>query len=88
MTEVVLNVITTYKIDENLGYFILDNTSFNDTAVRGILRPFNLTDQYLRRHLRCLGHMINHSAQFFLFGQDEKAFEIDEFEEIESAYEL
>jgi hypothetical protein len=61
---------------DRLGFFIGDNTSVNDTAIRvilGQLRP-DIKEPDSRR-VRCLGHIINLAAKAFLFGKDADAFE-------------
>ena len=40
------------------------------------------------RRLRCFGHIINLVAQAFLFGQDVQAFQTEEYETMEKAYEI
>jgi hypothetical protein len=65
---------------ERLGFFISDNVSPNNTAIRAILaylRP-NLKDPDSRR-VRCLGHIINLAAKAFLFKKDADAFK-EEFQ--------
>lgn len=61
-----------------LGYFVGDNASLNDTAVRAILAELYPT---LRepdsRRVRCLGHIINLATKAFLFGNDADSFEED-----------
>ena len=53
---------------DNLGYFVLDNTSNNDTILKelGKIMGFNPT----KKRLRCIGHIINLIAESYLFGQD------------------
>jgi hypothetical protein len=63
---------------KQLGFFIADNASVNDVAIRLILahlRP-DLKNPDSRR-VRCLGHIINLVAKAFLFGKDADAFEED-----------
>jgi hypothetical protein len=87
MAKEVLHVLKDYEIGNRFGYFILDNASSNDNAVRTILQEFNISSEYKERRLRCLGHIINLVAQAFLFGQDVTAFETDHYEDMEDAYE-
>jgi len=72
MAALLLNVFREYKIGGRIGFFVLDNASANDTCVDLVLRrlyPGMNTKQRLRRRLRCLGHVINLSAQAFLLGK-------------------
>jgi hypothetical protein len=45
-------------------------------------------NEYNYRRLRCLGHIINLVARAFLFGNEAKAFESGDYEELEVAYKL
>jgi hAT family C-terminal dimerisation region len=87
MAKEVLQVLREYEIGNQFGYFILDNASSNDNAVKAILQEFNISSEYEERRLRCFGHIINLVAQAFLFGQAIPAFESDDYEEMEEAYE-
>ena len=72
MAALLLEVFREYKIGGRIGFFILDNVSSNDTCVDLVLRrlyPWMNAKQRLRRRLRCLGHIINLSAQAFLLGK-------------------
>jgi hypothetical protein len=76
IAEAVIPIIETMISVERLGFFIGDNASTNDTAIRAILvhlRP-DIKDPDSRR-VRCLGHIINLAAKAFLFGKDADAFE-------------
>lgn len=88
MALLVLELLQEYKIDSRFGYFVLDNASSNDTCVKAILRAYNIPSEYELRRLRCFGHIVNLVAQAFLFGQDVKAFEAEEYETMEKAYEI
>ena len=61
-----------------LGYFIGDNASPNNTAVRVILAELysTLRNPNFRR-IRYLGYIINLVIKVFLFGKDADAFEED-----------
>ena len=71
MAALLIKVFREYKIGGHIGFFILDNTAANDTCVDLVLKlyPQMSTKQRLRRRLRCLGHVINLSAQAFLLGK-------------------
>jgi hypothetical protein len=44
LAEVITSTLTTYGITaKNVGYFVLDNASNNDTAVAALARQFNFT---------------------------------------------
>ena len=72
--SVILNLLKEYDISrDQIGYFMLDNTSSNDTAVEFILKelcPWMKSQQRRHRHLRCLGHIINLYCQAFLIGHN------------------
>jgi hypothetical protein len=88
MAPIVLDVIKQYEIDAT-GFFVLDNARSNDTAVRHVLASLRADpSEYSFRRLRCLGHIINLVANAFLFGSDAKAFENDDWDDLEAAYEL
>ena len=63
-----------------IGYFITDNTSNNDTAVDIVVGHYLSYIPYKARQgrrLRCLGHVINLSAKAFLYGKEFDAFKKD-----------
>jgi hypothetical protein len=72
--SVVLELLKEYDISGNqIGYFMLDNASSNDTAVEFILKelcPWMKSKQRRHRRLRCLGHIINLCCQAFLMGRN------------------
>jgi hypothetical protein len=86
--EIVCEIIDEYKIRSKLGYFVLDNATSNDTAVRSILQYYDLSSEYKKRRLRCLGHIINLVARAFLFGSTTEAFESTDKEEADELKEL
>ena len=60
---------------EQLGFFIADNATTNNTAVRAILAYLLLKlDNPDSRHIRCLEYIINLAAKAFLFRKDADAF--------------
>ena len=65
----VCDVLREYGIENNIGYFMLDNGGNNDTSVAYIFdelcSQLNATRR-LGRRLRCLGHIINLICQSFL----------------------
>ena len=54
--------------NENLGYFVLDNTTNNDTTLRELVKTIDF-DPILKR-LRCIGYIINLIAESYIFRQD------------------
>jgi hypothetical protein len=69
--ESVYQVIREYRIQDQVGFFVLDNDSSNDVAVDCILRRLDSgmpEDERKRRRIRCLTHVINLVAKAFLLG--------------------
>ncbi|KAG7410173.1 putative AC transposase [Fusarium oxysporum f. sp. raphani] len=70
----VLELLKEYDIGgDEIGYFMLDNASSNDTAVGFILKelcPWMDSKQRRHRRLRCLGHIVNLCCQAFLMGRN------------------
>jgi hypothetical protein len=87
IAELVIETLQKYQIDR-LGYFVCDNASSNDTAIRDILKSYGIVGEQNRRRLRCLGHIINLAAQAFLFGKDSEAFESGDLDNLETAYQI
>jgi len=60
---------------ENLGYFVLDNASNNDTTLAELAKrlPFDP----IKKRLRCMGHVLNLIAEEYLFGQDISSFQAE-----------
>jgi hypothetical protein len=58
LAKVITSTLTTYSITaENVGYFVLNNASNNDTAVAALARQFNFTAA--SRRLCCGPHTLN-----------------------------
>ncbi|KAM4060918.1 restless-like transposase [Hirsutella rhossiliensis] len=82
----VLELLTEYDIGgDQIGYFMLDNASSNDTAVEFILKelcPWMKPQQRRHRRLRCLGHIVNLCCQAFLMGRNygQHWFELEKIE--------
>ena len=69
-----------YKIEQNIGYFTLDNARNNDTAMKCIsakLRELDIEFDPVQRRLRCHGHIINLVVKAFLWGEEPEAFELE-----------
>jgi hypothetical protein len=90
MGKLVLEVLKEYEIYDRFGYFVLDNALSNNNAVKIILRESGIPShsQYELRRLRCFGHIINLVAQAFLFGENIKAFETEDYEAMKESYEI
>ena len=74
ISEVVTKTLTKFGIDAvNLGYFVLDNASTNNTAVAALTIKYNFTASYHR--LRCAPHIINLIGQAILFGLDYNSYD-------------
>ena len=74
LAEVVTLTLTTYGITaDNVGYFVLDNASNNNTTVAALARYFNFTTAY--RRLRCGPHTLNLIGQMIIFGSDQAAYD-------------
>ncbi|OWT42456.1 PIF1-like helicase domain-containing protein [Pochonia chlamydosporia 170] len=60
----VLYTIEAFGIEENIGYFTLDNAENNDTALEAIGKKLGFNGA--RRRGRCFGHIVNLSAKALL----------------------
>jgi hypothetical protein len=87
MAEAMLATFEEYDITE-IGYFMSDNHPANDLAVKAILAAHKIPETVKSRRLRCFGHIINLVAHAFLFGQDQQAFETDDWQDLATAYRL
>ncbi|RFN45157.1 putative ac transposase [Fusarium flagelliforme] len=96
--SVVLELLKEYDIGgDEIGYFMLDNASSNDTAVGFILKelcPWMDSKQRRHRRLRCLGHIVNLCCQAFLMGRNcekylaklEKHYQRGDYEKVEELW--
>ena len=76
IVEAVIPIIQAMSVIDRLGFFIGDNASTNDTAIRAILNQLRPDiEESDSRRVRCFGHIINLAAKAFLFGKDADAFE-------------
>jgi hypothetical protein len=72
-SEVLLEVLKEYEIEDRLGYMVCDNASSNTTAIDLLLYELDPTiteAQIKARRLRCFGHIVNLAAQSLLAGRD------------------
>jgi hypothetical protein len=75
----IIEILKDYGITEaNVGYFMLDNATNNDTAMDTIAEVFSLNKNH--RRLRCAGHIINLIARSLLYGFDKDLFEQEELD--------
>lgn len=69
----------------NLGYFILDNATNNNSAIDALAIKYDFNARY--RRLRCACHIINLAAQQIIFSKDHEAFEnAEEYLDEEEAF--
>jgi hypothetical protein len=61
--------------DTSVIYFVLNNASNNDTAVKSLAEEFNFTAS--DRRLRCCCHILNLGAQLVIWGKYHSAYEND-----------
>lgn len=82
ITRSILKVIKNYQIKAKLGYFILNNASNNDTAIKKLERLLHTKDPFTKfrsswRRLHCLGHIFNLVARQILFSNDKNIFKAE-----------
>ena len=68
----VLSTLNDFEIRNRLGYFIMDYVSSNNKLINTIANNFRrerISYDAVQRCLQCNGHVINLSAQTFLFGK-------------------
>jgi hypothetical protein len=75
IAECVGAILSEFDIQEQVGYFVLDNASNNDTSIEALAEEFEFDVK--ERRLRCAGHIINLMARQILFGEDLDAFELE-----------
>jgi hypothetical protein len=69
-------ILTEFGIeDTQIGYFVADNASENDTCLEDLAFEYGFNKEWHR--LRCMGHIINLVAQMLLFGKDPDGFAED-----------
>ena len=78
IAEVVLTILQNFGIStRNIGYFVLDNASNNDTAIEAIVRSPEWSFNAVHRRLRCGPHTLNLIGQVLLWGKKAEAFNND-----------
>jgi hypothetical protein len=72
ISPVLHQVVKDFGIENNLGYFMTDNASNNDVALRYLERAIRddggIGFDVKERRLRCLGHILNIAVKVLLFG--------------------
>ncbi len=69
IAESLLSITTEYKINSNLGAFIMDNATNNDTMVTALSKElYGVANISKESRLRCAGHIINLISKAVLYG--------------------
>ena len=72
--EIIKAVLQQYNIaKDNLGYFVTDNESKNDTCLDYLATLYKFVK--IERRIRCAAHILNLVAQSIMFGIDKEAYE-------------
>ena len=71
----ILEIIKDFKIGSQVGYFIADNVSSNDTCVGELTMHLRNHFNASEHQLCCFGHIVNLVVKALLFGKDAEAFE-------------
>ncbi|THY79387.1 hypothetical protein D6C95_09769, partial [Aureobasidium pullulans] len=72
IAETIAEIITRFDLQGNIGFFIADNATNNDTYIEALAAEF--TFDATERRLRCAGHIFNLVARALLWGTNEEAF--------------
>jgi hypothetical protein len=68
IAEELLAIMREFKISDRIGYFVADNASNNDTALREMAKEIDVDP--LRQRIRCNAHILNLVAKAILYGTD------------------
>jgi hypothetical protein len=68
IAEELLTVMRDFKISDRVGYFVADNASNNDAALRQIAKEIDIDPS--RQRIRCSAHILNLVAKAILYGTD------------------
>ena len=68
IASTVIAIIEEFGFANNVGYFITDNASNNDTAIADLAMEMDMEPE--KNRLRCMGHVLNLTARAILFGND------------------
>ena len=79
IAEEVLRVINDFDIAEKVEYFMADNATANDRAIRVLSGSLDIDPEHDR--LRCGAHVINLVAKAVLYGTDNDAIDQEERED-------
>jgi hypothetical protein len=69
----ILEIISSFSIEDKVGYFTLDNAANNETAMSEIAEELKFDP--VQRRVRCMGHILNLVVKSLLFGKNIDAFE-------------
>lgn len=72
-----LSVIERFNLCNKLGFFMADNASSNDKALKILKQSISTIDPQKHR-LRCLGHIINLTSQAILLGTDKDCLDVED----------
>lgn len=68
IAEELMTVMRDFKISDRVGYFVAENASNNDAALREIAKEIDIDP--LRQRIRCSAHILNLVAKAILYGTD------------------
>jgi len=68
IAEELLTVMRDFEISDRVGYFVADNASNNDAALRQIAKEIDVDPS--RQRIRCSAHTLNLVAKAILYGTD------------------
>jgi hypothetical protein len=72
IADTIAEILITFGLTNNIGFFVADNASNNDTCIQALADEFHF--DAAKRRLRCAGHIFNLVARSLLWGLDEDAF--------------
>ena len=73
MAEQVIQVTKNYDLIDKIEYFILDNATNNNICLKETFDGLSLEVQVKTCRFYCLDHIINLTAQVFLYGENANA---------------
>src|SRR3954471_20698650 len=71
----ILGIIKNFEIGSQVGYFMADNVSSNNTCVEELIMHLGNHFNASEHQLHCFGHIVNLVVKALLFGKDVEAFE-------------
>ena len=75
IVEVLIDIITDFRVVKKLGYYISDNVDSNDTVWKATLAILYLDRDLMASWSHYLGHIINLATKAFIFGKNVDTFE-------------